>query len=399
MSRGPKPPIAPKPRLATPSEWRASVYVINSLNKCSNGKLPCVDRGLYEEHRSTPECSESEADEDYIVAPRAPPGEDGARDAGCVENAVMGPPEAGEEEEEGQDGGEVCGPAESVAAEDWAVLSKQADRDVAPAPEDVEGPDCARATGTKDQTLASEEEEEKLTEEHSACSLEDEDGEAEPGEPGDGGAEPGDGGAEPGDGGAESPSDSIPAHLEVIEDTVVGGKEEPGAPGTPQEAEEGDAEPGHSVDEGVEGDDAGEEPPEDEGSATGVPEAEVASDDPEVSREACEDAAGYGGQHGGRDEPADPAEAEAGQDPREGEDPVQDEAAEESCHIIPFESDSVDDLVPPLSASPYEFFPTESTSFCSESYPSYSESAGESAQEPGPEERVERDPETGPGRE
>ena len=49
MSRGPKPPIAPKPRLANPSEWRASVYVINSLNKCSNGKLPCVDRGLYEE--------------------------------------------------------------------------------------------------------------------------------------------------------------------------------------------------------------------------------------------------------------------------------------------------------------------------------------------------------------
>uniref|UniRef100_A0A4W2ICZ5 FYVE, RhoGEF and PH domain containing 5 n=1 Tax=Bos indicus x Bos taurus TaxID=30522 RepID=A0A4W2ICZ5_BOBOX len=149
----------------------------------------------------------------------------------------------------------------------------------------------------------------------------------------------------------------------------------------------------------MEGDDAGEEPPEDEESATGVPEAEVASDDPEVSREACEDAAGYGGQHDGQDEPADPAEAEAGQDPRQGEDPVQDEAAEESCHIIPFESDSVDDLVPPLSASPYEFFPTESTSFCSESYPPYSESAGESAQEPGPEERAERDPEGGAGEE
>ncbi|XP_010860822.1 PREDICTED: FYVE, RhoGEF and PH domain-containing protein 5 [Bison bison bison] len=387
MSRGPKPPIAPKPRLATPSEWRASVYVINSLNKCSNGKLPCVDRGLYEEHRSTPECSESEADEDYIVAPRAPPGEDEARDAGCVENAVTGPPEAGEEEE-GQDGGEGCGPAGSA----WAVLSEQADRDVAPAPEDAEGPDCAGAVGTEDQTLASEEEEEKLAEEHRACSLEDEDGEAEPGEPGDGGAEPG-------DGWVESLSDSIPAHLEVVEDTVVGGEEEPGAPGTPQEAEEEDAEPGHSVDEEGEGDDAGEEPPEDEESATGVPEAEVASDDPEVSREACEDAAGYGGQHGGQDEPADPAEAEAGQDPRQGEDLVQDEAAEESCHIIPFESDSVDDLVPPLSASPYEFFPTESTSFCSESYPPYSASAGESAQEPGPEERAERDPEAGPGRE
>ncbi|KAB0360707.1 hypothetical protein FD754_004863 [Muntiacus muntjak] len=373
MSRGPKPPIAPKPRLATPSEWRASVYVINSLNKCSNGKLPCVDRGLYEERRSTPECSESEADEDYIVAPRSPPAEEGAKDAGCVENTVTGPPEAGEE---GQERGEGCGPAGPTAAEAWAVLSGQADRDVAPAPKDAEGADCAGAAGTEDQTFTSEEEEEegKLAEEHSACSL------------GDGG---------PGDGGAESPSDSIPAHLEVVEDAAADGEEEPGAPGTPEEA---DAEPERGVDEG---DNAGGEPPEDEGSATGVPEAEVAIDDPDVSPEACEDAAGDGGQHGGQDEPAgpnenaDPAEAEVGEDPREGEDPVQDEAAEDSCHIIPFESDSVDDLVPPLSARPYELFPTESTSFCSESYPPYSESA----QEPGPGERAERDPEAGPGRE
>ncbi|KAM9681502.1 FYVE, RhoGEF and PH domain-containing protein 5 isoform 2-T2 [Dama dama] len=403
MSRGPKPPIAPKPRLATPSEWRASVYVINSLNKCSNGKLPCVDRGLYEERRSTPECSESEADEDYIVAPRAPPGEDGAKDAGCVENTVTGPPEAGEEEEEeeGQERGEGCGPAGPTAAEAWAVLSGQADRDVAPAPKDAEGAVCAGAAGTEDQTFTSEEdeeEEEKLVEEHSACSLED-------------------GG--PGDGGAESPSDSIPAHLEVVDDAAADGEEEPGAPGTPEEA---DAEPDRGVDEGDnageeppedegnnageeppedEGNNAGEEPPEDEGSATGVPEAEVAIDDPDVSQEACEDAVGAGGQHGGQDEPAgpnenaDPAEAEVGEDPREGEDPVQDEAAEDSCHIIPFESDSVDDLVPPLSARPYELFPTESTSFCSESYPPYSESA----QEPGPGERAEWDPEAGPGRE
>ena len=62
--------------------------------------------------------------------------------------------------------------------------------------------------------------------------LEGEEGEGEPGEPGDGGAEPG-------DGWAESLSDSIPAHLEVVEDTVVGGEEEPGAPGTPHEATSG----------------------------------------------------------------------------------------------------------------------------------------------------------------
>ncbi|XP_055269472.1 FYVE, RhoGEF and PH domain-containing protein 5 isoform X3 [Moschus berezovskii] len=363
MSRGPKPPIAPKPRLATPSDWRASVYVINSLNKCSNGKLPCIDRGLYEDRRSTPECSESEADEDYIVAPRAPPEENGARDAGCEENAAPGPPGAGEEEEEeGQDAGGGCGPA---AAEAWAALSGQADHD-APAPEAAEGADCAGAAGTEEPTLASEDEEPTLAEEPSACSL---------------------AGAGPGDGGPESPRERIAAH-EVLEAAALGGEEEPGAP---QEAAAEDAEPGRGVRQAGEGDDAGEEPPEAEGPAARVPEAEVARDDPDVSREACEQAAGASGQ----DEPAAPAGAGAGEDPREGEERAQDEAAEESCHIIPFESDSADDLVPALSARPYELFPTESTSFCSESHHPHSEPA----REPRPGERAEPDPEAGPGRE
>lgn len=129
MSRGPKPPIAPKPRLATPSEWRASVYMINSLNKCSNGKVLCVDRGLYGEHRSNLECSESEADEEYIVVPKAPPKEDEPRGSNSAENAVMVPPDAAGAEE-CQEGGEESdlegmGAAEDLAAPAEVVLGEE----------------------------------------------------------------------------------------------------------------------------------------------------------------------------------------------------------------------------------------------------------------------------------
>ncbi|XP_061053301.1 FYVE, RhoGEF and PH domain-containing protein 5 [Eubalaena glacialis] len=401
MSRGPKPPIAPKPRLATPSEWRASIYMINSLNKCSNGKLPCVDRGLYDEHRSTPECSEPEADEDYIVAPWAPPAEDGPRDGGSVENAVPVPPEASGGEE-CQERGEECEQEGAAAAEDWAapaeaVLSGEGDGGITPTPENAEVEDCACDSGAEEQKFTSEEEE-KQVEEHSVYSLED-------------------GG--PGDGEAVLPSDIILSHLDAEDPAAC---EEPGPPVTPGESEE-DGEEGRTnrelgaPDECVGSDgpaeqdaaDGGKEPPENEGLATGVPEVEAATDSPDISQEACEDAPGGGGQDG-QDEPpdqkekTDPEEAavvtqEAGEDPQEGEDPVQDEGAEESCQIIPFERDFVDDFVAPLSGRPYEFFPSESTSFCSESCSPYSESAQslESEQEPRSGERAEQDPVAGPG--
>ncbi|XP_054935845.1 FYVE, RhoGEF and PH domain-containing protein 5 isoform X2 [Physeter macrocephalus] len=407
MSRGPKPPIAPKPRLATPSEWRASIYMINSLNKCSNGKLPCVDRGLYDEHRSTPECSEPEADEDYIVAPGAPPAEDGPRDGGSVEDAVTVPPEASGGEE-CQERGAECEQEGAAAAEDWAapaeaVLSGEDDGGVSPTPENVEVEDCACAPGAEERKFSSEEEAEQA-EEHSVCGLED-------GGPGAGG---------PGAGEAVLLSAVILTHLDA-EDPAARG-EEPGPPVTPGGSEE-DGEEGHT-DTGLEAPDAcvgsdgpaewdaadgGEEPLENEGWAPGVPEAEAATDSPDVSREACEDAPGGGGQDG-RDEPADQKEKtdpeetavvtqEAGGDPPEGEDPVQDEGAEESCQIIPFERDCVDDFVAPLSGRPYEFFPSESTSFCSESCSPCSESAQslESEQEPRPGGRAEQDPVAGPG--
>ncbi|XP_066899509.1 FYVE, RhoGEF and PH domain-containing protein 5 isoform X1 [Kogia breviceps] len=408
MSRGPKPPIAPKPRLATPGEWRASIYMINSLNQCSNGKLPCVDRGLYDEHRSTPECSEPEADEDYTAAPGAPPAEDGPRDGGSVENAVTVPPEAGGGEQ-CQERGAECEQEGAAAAEDWAapaeaVLGGEDDGGVSPSPENVEVEDRACALGAEERKFAreeeEEEEEEKPVEEHSVRGLED-------------------GG--PGDGEALLPSDIILTHLDA-EDPAARG-EEPGPPVTPGGSEE-DGEEGRT-NTGLEAPDAwvgsdgpaewdaadgGEEPPENEGWAPGVAEAEAATDSPDISPEACGEAPGGGGGQDGQDAPAGRKEEtgpeetavvtqEAGGDPPEGEDPVQDEGAEESCQIIPFERDCADDFVAPLSGRPYEFFPSESTSFCSESCSPHSESAQslEAEQEPRPGERAEQDPVPGPG--
>ncbi|CAK6435590.1 unnamed protein product [Pipistrellus nathusii] len=377
MSRGPKPPIAPKPRLDTPNEWRASVYMINSLNKCSNGKLLCVDRGLYEEPQSNLECSEAEADEDYIVVPRAPPSEDEPRDGDSVENAVMVPSDAtGEEEpqEEGEEEEEGTGAAEEVAAPADVALSGEADEGVAPVPEKVGAEDSAQDPGEEEQKLTSEEKE-KLVEEHNMYNLEDQG---------------------PWDGEAAFSSDIILTQVDV-EDPESPGRE-PGSPGTPREAEEegeegcAETEPGvaeeygepdRPTEEGAE--DTSEEALENEGLASGTQEAEIVTDNPDVSEEEREDAT-RGGSRDDEDEPPDQGEKtdheevaavtqEAREDVPESEDPVQDEPAEESCQIIPFENDCMDDFVASLSGSPYEFFPTESTSFCSESYSSFPESA------------------------
>ncbi|XP_016065367.1 PREDICTED: FYVE, RhoGEF and PH domain-containing protein 5 [Miniopterus natalensis] len=375
MSRGPKPPIAPKPRLDTPNEWRASVYMINSLNKCSNGKLLCVDRGLYEEQQSNLECSEAEANEDYIVVPRAPPTEDEPRDRDSVENAVMVPSDPTEEEEPQEEGEEEgTGAAEEVAVPAEVALSGEADEGVAPIPENVGADDCAQDPGTEEQKLTSEEEE-KLVEEHNMYNLED---------------------RGPWDAEAVFPSDIILTQVD-LEGPEAPGKES-GPPRTPRE-EEGDgeegcanAEPG-APDEYADSDrpteggaeDAHEEPLENEGLATAIQEMEIVTDSPEISEMECEDAIGSGNQDD-QDEPPDQSEKtdqegmaavtqEAREDAPEGEDSMQDEPAEESCQIIPFENECMDDFVTSLSGSPYEFFATESTSFCSESYSSFSESA------------------------
>ncbi|XP_054451180.1 FYVE, RhoGEF and PH domain-containing protein 5 [Pteronotus mesoamericanus] len=387
MSRGPKPPIAPKPRLDTPNEWRASVYMINSLNKCSNGKLLCVDRGLYEEQQSNLECSEAEADEDYIVVPRAPPREDEPRDGDSVENAVMVPPDAtGEDEPQEGSEEEGTGAAEEVAAPAEVALSGEADEGVTSLPENVGADDCAQESGAEEQRLPNEEEE-KLIEEHNMYNRED---------------------RGPWDGEAVFPSDVILTQVN-LECSEAPGKE-PGPPGPPREAEEDDkedctnAEPrapdecadSESPTEGK-AEDANEELLENEGLATGIREVEEVTDSRDISEEDCEDALGGSNQ----DEPPDQDEKtdqeemaavtqEEGEDAREGEDT---EPAEESCQIIPFENDCMDDFVTSLSGSPYEFFPTESTSFCSESYSSFSESVKglESEQEAKSGERADQD--------
>uniref|UniRef100_H0X8S0 FYVE, RhoGEF and PH domain containing 5 n=1 Tax=Otolemur garnettii TaxID=30611 RepID=H0X8S0_OTOGA len=379
MFRGPKPPIAPKPRLAAPSEWRASVYMNNSVNKCSNGRLLCIDRGLEEGHRPNPECSESETDEDYIVAPGGPLSEDEPKDGGDAENEGMAPPAAsGEEEEEHEQRGEArgmegAGAGENSAAPADGVPSREGEEDVDHTPENgQEG--CDDDAGTEEQVSTSEEEE-KLVKEHNAYNLES------------------------GDGEEDFPSNIILTFADVGDPATPG--EEPGPLKAPMEVEEDGEEGcvntkpgGPPKDTEQNADEASEEPPENEELALGVQEAEMGPGDPEISKEKCEDITGIGDQVD-QDEPSDrddetnheeiaAASQEVLGDPHDGEDPVQAQPAEDSCHIVPFESDCLDDLVTSLTGSPYEFFPTESTSFCSENYSPLSESAKglESEQEP-----------------
>ncbi|XP_011839029.1 PREDICTED: FYVE, RhoGEF and PH domain-containing protein 5 isoform X2 [Mandrillus leucophaeus] len=393
MFRGPKPPIAPKPRLTAPNEWRASVYLNDSLNKCSNGRLLCVDRGPDEGPRSIPKCSESETDEDYIVVPRAPLREDEPKDGGSVGNeALMSPEASGEEEEEREAGGEACGLDGAGAGEDLVapaapgagVLSRDGEEGTDLAPED-EREGCADEPGTLEQVSGSEEEE-KLVQPHRECSLEDGDSWA---------------------GEAVFQSDLLLPHIH-------GEEHEP--PDTPGEAEEDDGEGCASTDpagadEGLDSDrptedmgqdaeEASEEPPEKEEPATGIQEAETATDSPEVLEEGCEEAMGVtGGEQVDLSEPPD-HEEETSQEVAAAtqEDHSQDEPTEESCQIVPFENDCTEDFVTSLTGSPYEFFPTESTSFCSKSCSPLSESAEglESEQAPKSGLCAEENPVVGP---
>uniref|UniRef100_A0A2I3GZ67 FYVE, RhoGEF and PH domain containing 5 n=1 Tax=Nomascus leucogenys TaxID=61853 RepID=A0A2I3GZ67_NOMLE len=136
---------------------------------------------------------------------------------------------------------------------------------------------------------------------------------------------------------------------------------------------------------GQDAEDASEEPPEKEEPA-GVQEAEMAMDCPEVLEEGCEEATGVtGGEQVDLSEPPD-HEKKTNQEVAATtlEDRAQDEPAEESCQIVPFENDCTEDFVTSLTGSRYEFFPTESTSFCSESCSALSESAKDLESEQAP---------------
>ncbi|XP_061864673.1 FYVE, RhoGEF and PH domain-containing protein 5 isoform X2 [Colius striatus] len=109
MSRGPKPPIAPKPKFSADTEGKSSVYINNNLNKCSNGKLLCLDGELCDRNQCNADCPEPEADHDYIVAPEAQLTSEDCRDLEqehdqdldlSVENDVSETPEEVENKED-----------------------------------------------------------------------------------------------------------------------------------------------------------------------------------------------------------------------------------------------------------------------------------------------------------
>ncbi|XP_045390087.1 FYVE, RhoGEF and PH domain-containing protein 5 [Lemur catta] len=347
MFRGPKPPIAPKPRLAGPGEWRGSGHTGDSFGRYSNGRLPCGDGGLPGGHRATPECSESETDEDYIAVPGSPRSAD-----------TVTPDASREEEEEHEEEGDKChtdgaGPGEdSDVPEAAGTPPGEADEAVDHAPENGED-GCDRDMGTG-QPASPSEEDGKPAEGHD---LED------------------------GDGDGVFWSDVVLTQVDAEEPAVPG--EEPGSPDSPREAEE-DGEKSHgdtseaagtedSVDTDRATEDAGRdiagtsvEPPESGEVAPGVRDTEVAAGDPEISED--REATTAGGDEVSGDEPPghddQSHQEEAAGDPRDDEDPVCEEPGEDSGHIVPFESDCLDDLGTSLAGSPYALLPTESTSFC-----------------------------------
>ncbi|XP_032927449.1 FYVE, RhoGEF and PH domain-containing protein 5 isoform X2 [Catharus ustulatus] len=109
VSRGPKPPIAPKPKLLADTESKSCVSTNNSLNKCANGNLVCLDGELCEVNRCNADCLESEADNEYIVVPEAQLPSKDCNDLehehdqnldSSVENEVSETPEKVEKEED-----------------------------------------------------------------------------------------------------------------------------------------------------------------------------------------------------------------------------------------------------------------------------------------------------------
>lgn len=380
MSRGPKPPIAPKPRLTGPSEYGAGVYLNNSLSKCSNGRLLCEDRGLYGGHHSALNCLELETDEQYIMVPKAPQREDAPVDEATEEQGFEGEvqehgteqtrtegdlaapdeeaPSGDSEEGVGHalEDGEDCDHDPETHGTPTALVEGTPSRDSNEGEEDfVQGP------GVEEHPMSEEEGEEEEVKEH----VYNRDDRA------------------PWDGEEPIPNEVLLTH--VCSQSSEAPCWEPGPPETPGEAEEdredicNNTEPGKpSQDTGQDTEDASMGSPESE-VFPDAQEQEAVTDSPGVFEEDSADAA-EGEDRIDQEEPpncdeeADSRETGAAtvqveEDLREDGDRAQEDPAEENCHIIPFESDSVEeDFSPTLTENPYEVFPTESTSFCNHTY-------------------------------
>ncbi|XP_053932257.1 FYVE, RhoGEF and PH domain-containing protein 5 isoform X3 [Cuculus canorus] len=163
MSRGPKPPIAPKPKFSADTEGKSSVYTNNNLNKCSNGKLLCVDGELYEGNQCNADCSESEADNEYIVVPEAQLSSKDCNDLehehdqnldSSVENEVLETPEEVEKEEDNIANDEDIGNQEVTEDEhhDSTDIAEQLETDSEEASRDCDQSEalCEESSGAPD---------------------------------------------------------------------------------------------------------------------------------------------------------------------------------------------------------------------------------------------------------
>uniref|UniRef100_W5MZ93 FYVE, RhoGEF and PH domain containing 5 n=1 Tax=Lepisosteus oculatus TaxID=7918 RepID=W5MZ93_LEPOC len=111
-ARGPKPPIAPKPKLLQDSDEKCCLYTNNSLNRCSNGTLLCSEEDFNQENESD---SFQITGDGYILLSDneqlTDDGEECDNEEGhllelCSDAVALGSSDNGEELEEDEEGGE-----------------------------------------------------------------------------------------------------------------------------------------------------------------------------------------------------------------------------------------------------------------------------------------------------
>ncbi|XP_051838842.1 FYVE, RhoGEF and PH domain-containing protein 5 [Antechinus flavipes] len=406
MSRGPKPPIAPKPKLATTNRGKTRVYMNNTFNKCSNGKLICSDGELYEGNQSNPECSESEADDEYILLTetqlmkRDSKVSEQEQESYCAENEKLSSlPATREEETETEDPcSSNCSSSFETKAEEDSLNSTEQVDDSNELPQggdsertdhsllgspgtETQDPmnenpgedtDCENDPGEKEQLFMNKEGD-SLIENQSGCSLE----------------------RKRICSSREDCKDIVLIHIASDEPEANGEQ-----PGDPEESldignanSEEFAEPtssdccGGSDISPAEGEAEGEGDEAENGCSEGLhtcndlSETGLAGEESEITEWENEDTVANGDQDAeAKDDQEEEETAIQGEveEPPDSEDMLKDEVADENCQIIPFESEGGDELLDSLAGSSFAFLPTESTSFCSDSYYPPSESVKDS---------------------
>ncbi|XP_074054582.1 FYVE, RhoGEF and PH domain-containing protein 5 isoform X2 [Macrotis lagotis] len=407
MSRGPKPPIAPKPKLTTTNRGKTRVYMNNTFNKCSNGKLICSDGELYEGNQSNPECSESEADDEYILVTETRLTkvdykivEQGREPCSAENEKLVSLPVTKEEETEAED------PCSSNCSSSFEAKVEEPEEDSDRVDDSNElplGGDCERTDQSLQEPPGRTENQDSVYENTG----EDTDCENDPGEKDKlFMSKEGDNLIENQNGyslerkrictSREDCKDIILTHIASDEPEASG--EQPGDPeesldvGDANNEECADTEPGLS-----DYNEASDMPPterEAEGDGEEVEnefierlepcneltETGLALEDPEIT-DWGNDTVDDDDQDTKVKDDQEEEEAtiqDIGEDTQDTEDMAKEEVSDESCQIIPFESEGGDELLDSLPGNSFAFLPTESTSFCSDSYYPLSESVKES---------------------